>query len=113
MNHLRQYIRKLILESARGEKLLSGAGYGIVIEEAFWSTKKIKSIDDVETIGDLRKLIASAQGAKQWEQTKGEAGDAVKDAIVDEILGKIPGASAAKSLFGFVKAKYLTNIYPS
>jgi len=57
-------------------------------------------------VGDLRKLIASAQGAKQWEQTKGEAGDMVKDAIVDEILGKIPGASAAKSLFGFVKASY-------
>ena len=77
-----------------------------IIKENFWSTKKIQSVNDVQTVGDLRKLIASAQGAKQWEQTKGEAGDMVKDAIVDEILGKIPGASAAKSLFGFVKASY-------
>ena len=78
----------------------------LYINEAFWSKKEIKSIDDVETVGDLRKLIASAQDAKRWEQTKGEAGDAVKGAIVDEILGKIPGASAAKSMFDFVKTSY-------
>ena len=77
-----------------------------IIKEAFWSTKEIKSIDDVQTVGDLRKLIASAQDAKRWEQTKGEAGDAVKGAIVDEILGKIPGAAAAKSMFDFVKSSY-------
>ena len=77
-----------------------------IIQEAFWSNKDIGSVEDVETVGDLRKLIASAQDAKRWEQTKGEAGEAVKGAIVDEILGKIPGASAAKSLFDFVKASY-------
>ena len=77
-----------------------------IVKEAFWSKKEIKSIEDVQTVGDLRKLIASAQDAKRWEQTKGEAGDAVKGAIVDEILGKIPGASAAKSMFDFVKSSY-------
>ena len=77
-----------------------------LIREAFWSKKEINSIDDVETVGDLRKLIASAQGAKKWEQTKGEAGAAVKDAVVDEILGKIPGGAAAKTMFGFIKASY-------
>lgn len=76
------------------------------LREAFWSKKDIASVEDVETVGDLRKLIASAQDAKRWEQTKGEAGEMVKGAIVDEILGKIPGASAAKSLFDFVKASY-------
>tara|TARA_E500000331_G_C17204212_1_gene690642 strand:- start:392 stop:1201 length:810 start_codon:yes stop_codon:yes gene_type:complete len=33
MKHLRQYIRGLILESTRVDKLLSGVGYGIVIED--------------------------------------------------------------------------------
>ena len=42
-----------------------------LIREAFWSKKEINSVDDVTTVGDLRKLIASAQGAKKWEQTKG------------------------------------------
>ena len=77
-----------------------------LIREAFWSKKEINSVDDVTTVGDLRKLIASAQGAKKWEQTKGEAGSAVKGAIVDEILGKIPGGAAAKTMFGFIKASY-------
>ena len=76
------------------------------LNEAFWSKKEITSIKDVQTVGDLRKLIASAQDAKRWEQTRGEAGDAVKGAIVDEILGKIPGAAAAKSMFDFVKSSY-------
>lgn len=77
-----------------------------LIREAFWSKKDIQTIDDVQTVGDLRKLIASAQGAKRWEQTKGEAGSAVKGAVVDEILGKIPGGAAAKTMFSFIKSSY-------
>ena len=77
-----------------------------IFSEAFWSKKKIEKIEDITTVGDLRKLIASAQGAKRWEQTKGEAGNAVKDAIVDEILGKIPGAASAKTMFDFLKTSY-------
>lgn len=76
------------------------------LKEAFWSKTEIKTVEDVKTIGDLRKLILSVQGKKRWEQTKGQAGDAVKDAAAQEILGKIPGALAAKTMFDFIKASY-------
>ena len=33
MKHLRQYIRQMLLESGRVDKLLSGNGYGVVIED--------------------------------------------------------------------------------
>ena len=62
--------------------------------------------DEIRTIGDLKKLIKQAQMKKRGEQVAGEIKGALKDALVDEILGKIPFAGTAKSLFDFAKSAY-------
>ena len=59
--------------------------------------KKVKSMDDVETVGDLKKLLQYAASAKRGKQGAEAATDFVKDSIWDETLGKIPGFSTAKT----------------
>jgi len=67
---------------------------------------KINSPADVKTIGDLKALIQTAQLKKRGDQIKGGVVDAAKSAVVDELVGKIPGLATAKSLFDFAKQAY-------
>ena len=66
----------------------------------------MKSMRDVQTVGDLRAIIQTAQLKKRGEQLKGGVVDAAKSAIVDEIVGKVPGLAAAKSMFDLAKSAY-------
>ena len=64
------------------------------------------TVDDIETYGDLKKLIKYAQSAKRAEIGTEAAKDWVKDSFFDEILGKIPGAATARNAAGVLKAMY-------
>ena len=93
MKYLRQYIRQLLKEELQ--------------KEGFFGKKKpLKSIKDVETIGDFRRIIKMAQNKKRSESAKEMGIGAVKSAVVDEIVGKVPGLSAAKSMYDSFKAIY-------
>ena len=87
---------KLIMESWR--KVLTEAD-----EEG---VSNIKRVEDVKTIGDLKSLIQTTQLKKRGDQLKGGVIDAAKNAVVDELVGKIPGLATAKSLFDFAKSTY-------
>jgi len=69
-------------------------------------SRKIQSIEEIETYGDLKALIAAAKMKKQGGQAAEELKNTIKGAIVDELVGKIPGAATAKSLFDFAKTAY-------
>ena len=69
-------------------------------------TEKIKSIEDVKTVGDLKKLIKHASG-----KNKGKAGgkglaDTAIDIVVDEIQALIPGFATVKNLAMAAKGAY-------
>ncbi len=64
------------------------------------------TVDDIETYGDLKKLIKYAQSAKRAELGKDAAKDWAKDSFFDEILGKIPGAATARNAAEALKAMY-------
>ncbi len=66
----------------------------------------IQSTRDVQTIGDLKALIQTAQLKKRGDQLKGGVIDAAKNAVVDELVGKVPFLATAKSLFDFAKDAY-------
>ena len=68
--------------------------------------KKVKSLDDVTTIGDFKKLIKYAQSSKRAELGKEAAADWVKSSFWDELLGKIPGAATAKNAADALKSMY-------
>ena len=68
--------------------------------------QEMKKIEDVKTVGDLRALIQTAQLKKRGEQLKGGVIDAAKSAIVDEIIGKVPGLAAAKNMFDLARSAY-------
>ena len=68
--------------------------------------EELKSLDDIETVGDLRAVLKAAISAKKKDAVKDAAIKGVKDAVVDELTGKIPGASLVKGLFGVAKAAY-------
>lgn len=72
----------------------------------YFKSRKIKSIEDVRTYGDLKALIAAAKIKKQGGQAAEELKGAIKGAIVDEIIGKIPGGPTSKNLFDFAKTAY-------
>lgn len=77
------------------------------INELFGSKKeKIKDLDDVETVGELLAVIQAAQKIKKGEKLGGALKDFVVDTVVDELVGKIPGAGLAKGLFGIAKSAY-------
>jgi len=61
---------------------------------------------EIQTVGDLRALIQTAQLKKRGEQLKSGVVDAAKSALVDEIIGKVPGLATAKSLFDFARTSY-------
>tara|TARA_R110002074_G_scaffold158091_1_gene315148 strand:+ start:179 stop:682 length:504 start_codon:yes stop_codon:yes gene_type:complete len=87
---------KLIMENWR-EALTEADDEGV---------SNIKSAADVKTIGDLKALIQTAHLKKRGDQLKGGVIDAAKNAVVDELVGKIPGLATAKSLFSFAKEVY-------
>lgn len=66
----------------------------------------VKTVRDVQTIGDLKALIQTAQLKKRGDQLKGGVVDAAKNAVVDELVGKVPFLATAKSLFDFAKQAY-------
>jgi hypothetical protein len=58
----------------------------------------------MQTYGQLKALIKAIQSkqktVKMWDTAKGMA----VDAVVDELVGKIPGGAVAKKAFDFFKA---------
>ena len=72
----------------------------------YFKSRKIQSIEDVRTYGDLKALIAVAKIKKQGGQAAGELKDTIKASLVDELIGKIPGAATAKNLFDFATTAY-------
>lgn len=80
MNLLREYIRELL--------------------------KEAPAASNIETVGDLKKLIKYAQSAKRAEIGKEATKDWAKDSFFDETLGKIPGVSTAKNAADVLKAMY-------
>ena len=66
----------------------------------------VKTVRDVQTIGDLKALIQTAQLKKRGDQLKGGVVDAAKNAVVDELIGKVPFLASAKSIFDFAKQAY-------
>tara|TARA_B100000700_G_scaffold191758_1_gene211198 strand:- start:2138 stop:2647 length:510 start_codon:yes stop_codon:yes gene_type:complete len=66
----------------------------------------IKTVRDVQTIGDLKALIQTAQLKKRGDQLKGGVVDAAKSAVVDELIGKVPFLASAKTMFDFAKQAY-------
>ena len=67
---------------------------------------QMKTAMDIKTVGDLRAIIQTAQLKKRGEQLKSGVVDAAKSAIVDEIVGKVPGLSAAKNMFDLARSAY-------
>jgi hypothetical protein len=84
-NNLRTHIRKMLKEDA----------HRLLIEAS-----------EINTVGDLKKLLSQATKGKLKYQAKGSVPGALADALVDEIAGKIPGFAAAKSLFSALKGTY-------
>jgi len=76
----------------------------VTMEDIFG--KKVKSLDDVETIGDFKKLIKYAQSAKRAEKGKEAGEEWAKSTLWDETFGKIPGLSAAKNAADALKSMY-------
>ncbi len=70
--------------------------------------KKVKSLNDVQTVGDLKKLIKYAQSAKRAKAGKEAAEEWAKSSLWDETFGKIPGLSTAKNATDMLKAMYDT-----
>lgn len=58
----------------------------------------------VQTYGQLKDIISAIRTKQKvvqmWDTAKGTA----VDAVVDELIGKIPGGSIAKKTFDFIKA---------
>ncbi len=95
---------KLIMENWRSS-LDEILGFGGQKEPAEVGPE-MKTMKDIQTVGQLRALIQTAQLKKRGEQLKGGVLDAAKSAIVDEIVGKVPGLAAAKSMFDLAKSAY-------
>ena len=68
------------------------------IRESILAEAPLKSMEDVKTVGDLRKLIQHASAKKKGKTgAKGLAGTAL-DIVVDEIQALIPGFATVKNL---------------
>ena len=57
---------------------------------------------EINTVGDLKKILAQAKGAKALGQGK----EAIKDLAVGAIIDVVPGLGTAKSLFDVFKSTY-------
>ena len=104
--HLRTLVRE-VLKSQRTAVVLRDSCQDSVLSEKFGiggSKEELKSLDDVETVGDLLAIIEAAVQIKKG--VKGAAIKGVGEAIVDEFLGKLPGLQLGKGLFGVAKAAY-------
>ena len=73
---------------------------------SFIKGRNIQSVEDVDTIGDLKALIQAAQLKKQGGQAAEEIKSTLMNAVVDEIVGKVPGLAMAKGLFDAAKSAY-------
>jgi hypothetical protein len=104
MRITKRQLRKLIRETMDRQYLLSEKNWEK--EAAKLDDEDEEQADEIRTIGDLKNLIKQAKAKKRGDQTKENIKGAIKDAIVDEILGKIPFAGTAKTLFDFVKSSY-------
>ena len=102
MKITKRQLRKIIRETSANKHLLSEQNW----EEEAAKLDDEEQAGEIRTIGDLKKLIKQAQAKKRGEKAKENIKGALKDAVVDEILGKIPFAGTAKSLFDFVKSSY-------
>lgn len=60
---------------------------------------------NIKTWGDLKRIINSVRRKKQLNAAK----DQVKDLIIDELVGLIPGAGNVKTAFDFFKSIYSAN----
>ncbi len=80
---VRTYIREALLQK-------------ILVEKK--QKKKMTSINDVKTVGDLRAVIKYAQLKKQGKEGAKGLAATVTDIVVDEIQGMIPGFATAKNL---------------
>ena len=89
MNLLREYIRETLKKEMLTEK-----------------KEKIKSLEDVKTVGHLRALISHIQAKKAGKEGGKGIADTVLDVVVDEIQGLIPGFATAKNLFMAAKGMY-------
>jgi len=69
-------------------------------------TEKIKSIEDVKTVGDLRALIKHASGKKKGKAGGKGLADTAIDIVVDEIQAMIPGFATVKNLAMAAKGAY-------
>ena len=96
---------KLIMERWRSS-LDEILGFGQKGATPAGEEPQMKTIQDIKTVGDLRALIQTAQLKKRGEQLKGGVVDAVKSAIVDEIVGKVPGLATAKNMFDLARSAY-------
>ena len=89
MSLLREYIRETLKKELITEK-----------------KEKIKSLEDVKTVGHLRALISHIQAKKAGKEGGKGIADTVLDVVVDEIQGLIPGFATAKNLFMAAKGMY-------
>jgi hypothetical protein len=96
---IRVCIKELLIEQMTATD--AQMAYGTEAEEI-----EIASIDDVETVGDLRKLINHALKTKRKKAGKRGIADTAVDVVVDEIQAMIPGFAIAKNLMMAVKSMY-------
>ena len=61
--------------------------------------EKIRSLEDVKTVGHLKALIDHIRAKKAGKEGGKGIADTVIDIAVDEIQGMIPGFATAKNLF--------------
>ena len=84
--------------------IISEADIGNML--SFIKGRNIQSVEDVDNIGDLKALIQAAQLKKQGGQAAEEIKSTLMNAVVDEIVGKVPGLVMAKGLFDAAKSAY-------
>ena len=89
MKLLREYIRETLKKELITEK-----------------KEKIKSLEDVKTVGHLKALIDHVRSKKAGKEGGKGMADTVIDIAVDEIQGMIPGFATAKNLFMAAKGVY-------
>ena len=97
----------VLVSKNRGRKEKSRKKKGEVVIRIKRKDADVKKLEEQEqsplnTVGDLRKALSKAIGAKRM----GKAKDAAKDIAVGAIFGLVPGAGTAKSVFDIAKSIY-------
>lgn len=70
------------------------------------SDKKIASIDDVKTVGDLKQIVKKAKQAKLKSQAKSGVVDKAHDIVSGVLLDLLPGGGTIKTLYDVIRATY-------